>query len=71
MEQELLGLLKQAGKIAAIKRYRERTGVGLKQAKDFVEALGARHGVAPATGCAGALLIGLGLVLALAAVVRW
>jgi ribosomal protein L7/L12 len=32
-------------KIEAIKRYREATGVGLKEAKDFVEALQRRAGV--------------------------
>ena len=39
-------------KIQAIKLYRERTGIGLKEAKDFVEALAAKHGVAPGGGCA-------------------
>lgn len=42
-------------KIAAIKLVRERTGSGLKDAKDAVEALAARHGVAPSrSGCLGA-----------------
>jgi ribosomal protein L7/L12 len=39
LEQELLALIKQQGLIQAIKLYRERTGVGLKEAKDAVEAL--------------------------------
>ena len=38
-EGELLALLRQGQKIQAIKLYRERTGVGLKEAKDVVEAL--------------------------------
>ena len=39
----------QAGnKIGAIKLYRELTGVGLKQAKDYVDALAAGHAPAPA-----------------------
>jgi len=32
-------VLAERGKIAAIKAYRERTGVGLKDAKDAVETL--------------------------------
>lgn len=33
-------LMRQGSKIEAIKLYRERTGVGLKEAKDAVEAIG-------------------------------
>jgi ribosomal protein L7/L12 len=33
-------ILEREGKIAAIKAYRERTGVGLRDAKDAVESLG-------------------------------
>src|SRR4051812_46719261 len=51
-EAELLALLRQGKKIPAIKQYREHTGVGLKEAKDAVEALAARHNIA-AGGCAG------------------
>jgi ribosomal protein L7/L12 len=38
-EQELAGLLDQGQKIEAIKLYRERTGAGLKEAKDAVDAI--------------------------------
>ena len=38
-DAELRALLAQGNKIAAIKRVRELTGVGLKEAKDYVEAL--------------------------------
>ena len=48
LEAEILGLMQGQQKIKAIKLYRQRTGVGLKEAKDFVEALAAKHGVAPA-----------------------
>lgn len=41
-DPEVLGLLGQGKKIAAIKRYREVTGTGLKEAKDAVDALEAR-----------------------------
>jgi|SRR5580704_6374772 ribosomal protein L7/L12 len=37
--------LRAGKKITAIKCYREATGVGLKEAKDFVEALQRRSGV--------------------------
>src|SRR4051812_41478719 len=36
---EVLSLLEQGQKIGAIKLFRERTGVGLKEAKDVVEAM--------------------------------
>jgi hypothetical protein len=38
-DPELLGLAKAGRKIEAIKRYRDITGAGLKEAKDFVERL--------------------------------
>src|SRR5262249_8164691 len=38
-ERELSALLDEGQKIEAIKVYRERTGVGLKEAKDAVEAI--------------------------------
>jgi hypothetical protein len=36
---EISALLAGGNKIAAIKRYRELTGVGLKEAKDYVDRL--------------------------------
>jgi ribosomal protein L7/L12 len=38
-DPQLLALLQQKQLIGAIKRYRELTGVGLKESKDAVEAL--------------------------------
>lgn len=38
-DAEILDLMRRGQKIQAIKLYRERTGVGLKEAKDAVEAL--------------------------------
>lgn len=64
-----MALLRQGQKIAAIKVYREQTGSGLKEAKDFVEALAAKNGVkATGAGCAGVIALALaacGLALAL------
>jgi ribosomal protein L7/L12 len=39
VEQEARQLMVQRGKIHAIKRVREVTGMGLKEAKDYVESL--------------------------------
>ena len=46
-EQELQELVARGNKIAAIKRVRELTGLGLKEAKDYVEALVANPGEPP------------------------
>ncbi len=57
LEADVLNALSGNGTIAAIKLYRERTKVGLKEAKDAVEAIAARHGiVAKGGGCAGGVL---------------
>lgn len=61
-EEELLELLQGGQKIEAIKRYREQNSCGLKEAKDFVEALAVQRGiVAPRSGCARVML---GLIIA-------
>jgi len=65
-DDEVLKLLRSGQKISAIKAYREQTGVGLKEAKDAVEAMGAEHKISSApSGCSGvvllAILIGGGL----------
>ena len=39
VDDEILELVKSGQKIAAIKLYREKTGAGLREAKDFVESL--------------------------------
>jgi ribosomal protein L7/L12 len=59
MEAEIVRLLEARKKIEAIKVYRERTGVGLKEAKDAVEAVAAQRSiVAPSgSGCLGAALL--------------
>jgi ribosomal protein L7/L12 len=52
-DRDLVELLKAGRKIDAIKLHRERTGLGLKEAKDAVEALAAREGIVagPGPGC--------------------
>ncbi len=39
VNREVADLIRAGQKIAAIKKYREQTGVGLKEAKDYVEGL--------------------------------
>jgi hypothetical protein len=57
IEQQVLSLLRGGQKIAAIKLYRDKTGVGLAEAKGAVESLAAVHGIAaPKNGCAGTAL---------------
>src|SRR5208282_916448 len=50
LEGQVLALMQGQKKILAIKLYREQTGVGLKRAKDAVEALAAKHGISTQTG---------------------
>jgi len=62
LKADVWALVQDGQKIQAIKFYRERTGCGLKQAKDAVEAVAHEHGVAPNTaGCFGMLLFWLAL----------
>jgi ribosomal protein L7/L12 len=63
-EQELERLLRDAGLIAAIKYYRARTGRGLKESKDTLEAL-ARQRAIPIkkAGCGATALLLLATVL--------
>jgi ribosomal protein L7/L12 len=57
-ESRLLELLRQGKKIQAIKLYREMSLVGLKEAKDYVEALASRHQIpSQSAGCAGMLVL--------------
>jgi len=43
LESQVVLLLRQRSKIEAIKLYREHTGVGLREAKDSVEAIAQRR----------------------------
>jgi ribosomal protein L7/L12 len=58
MEAEVVRLLETGKKLEAVKIYKQRTGVQLIEAKQAVEALAARHGIASKDGggCAGVLL---------------
>jgi large subunit ribosomal protein L7/L12 len=69
-EDEIVGLLQGEKTLEAVKRYRKRTGLGLKEARDAVEALAARRGVTVASpsGCFGVVLF---LLLLSATVLAW
>jgi hypothetical protein len=61
-----LELLRAGQKIRAIKLYREKTGVGLAEAKNAVEPLGRANGIpAGHSGCASAVLSALMIALIL------
>lgn len=60
-EGEIVSLLEQGRKIEAIKLYRERTGISLKEAKEAVEEIGRQRGIATKSGCLGVVLVGVGL----------
>lgn len=69
LEAEMVSLLEGGKKVEAIKLYRERTGTGLKEAKDAVEAIAADRHIATSSGpgCLGVvLLLAAILVLSLA-----
>ena len=58
LEGQVLVLMSERKKIEAIRLYRQKNRVGLKEAKDAVEALAVKYGVNPkAAGCAGMILL--------------
>ncbi len=62
-DADLTDLLRRGQKIEAIKLYRERTGTGLREAKEAVDRLAIQSGVAAeGAGCLGVLLLGGALV---------
>lgn len=62
-------LLRDGKTIEAIKVYRERTGLGLKESKDAIDQWRAQLGLATKSrsGCAGVIVLTIGIGLALAA----
>jgi len=64
LEPEIVSLLEQGRKIEAVKLYREKTGVDLKEAKDAVEAIAAEHHIPGPSGCLGMVLLVLATLLA-------
>ena len=67
VDNDVLVLLRAGQKIAAIKLYRDKTGVGLAVAKNAVEALAREHGIpAGQAGCGSSVLSILAIALVLA-----
>jgi ribosomal protein L7/L12 len=64
LQQTLVSLLQQGRKIDAIKVFREVTGSGLKESKDAIESIAARHGLSGSqrTGCLGLIVLLLMIV---------
>ena len=70
LEADVLRLLRDGEKIKAAKLYRKRTGGSLREAKQAVEAVAARHGiVVQDTGCSGVLIFLIVVTVAAMAVV--
>jgi len=69
LERQLEQLLRRQQKIAAIKLYRERTGLGLKEAKDAVEAFAAKHNIpSKSIGCGAAAVLLIAAMATLAGI---
>jgi ribosomal protein L7/L12 len=57
LEADVLRLLRDGEKIKAAKLYRERTGANLMEAKQAIDAVATRHGLAvEEAGCGGVLI---------------
>lgn len=70
LEADVADLMREGQKIAAVKLYRERTGFGLKEAKDAVEAIARERGITSSGGgCLGIILLAVVLLAASAAAV--
>lgn len=69
-EAQIVALLREGKTIEAIKQYRMATSVGLKEAKESVEALGRRSGIAvrAASGCGSVFLVGFAVAALIAGV---
>lgn len=65
-EAAVVALLRAGNVIGAIKQYRTETGLGLKEAKDAVEAIARKHDITPQQkGCAGVLVLAMACTLGL------
>jgi len=72
VDQDVVSLLREGKKIDAIKLYRDKTGVGLAEAKQAVEALARNHGIqSRASGCASASVLIFVLACFVVLVISW
>ncbi|TND07145.1 MAG: 50S ribosomal protein L7/L12 [Bacteroidetes bacterium] len=51
LDERLLDLCRQGNKLEAVKQYRNATGQGLKESKDYVDQLAKAHGIEFKGGC--------------------
>jgi ribosomal protein L7/L12 len=71
LETELLRLLSQGRKLEAVKIYRDRWGVSLREAKEAAESLAARNGIqTQGGGCLGVVVI-LVIIFVVVGVTVW
>jgi ribosomal protein L7/L12 len=72
LEADLLRLLRVGEKIKAAKLYRQRTGASLREAKQAIESVPTRHGIAvPDNGCHGVLILLIVVAVIATAVAAW
>ena len=67
LTQQIVTLLGRGGKIEAVKLYRDRFRVGLKEAKEAVERIGEQNGIpaSSGSGCLGIVLLGFVIAVGL------
>ncbi|HEY6160305.1 MAG TPA: CFI-box-CTERM domain-containing protein, partial [Bacteroidia bacterium] len=51
LDEKVLELVKAERRLEAVKLYKDSTGLGLKEAKDYVDALATKNGMPPPAGC--------------------
>ena len=68
-ETMIIGIIKSQGKISAVKWYKDKYDCGLKEAKDAVDNIAAKHitelasGAGSGSGCSIIILIGISVTL--------
>jgi ribosomal protein L7/L12 len=70
LEADVLRLLRDGERIRAAKLYKDRTGASLRDAKQAIESIATRHGIAvPDAGCGGVVIFLMVVAVAAMAVV--
>ena len=66
-ESQIIGIIQSQGIISAVKWYKDKYNCGLKEAKDYVDNIAAKHNVVSGggsgSGCSIIVLIGISLTL--------
>ena len=53
MEDEIVEMLKSQGALTAVKLYKDKSGCGLKEAKDYVDSIIVKHNISPMASQSG------------------